>query len=166
MMRTADLKPSGRCGAAALGLAAPVALALGLALGAPAQAHLGGARATVEADRAHFRASRTSVIASAYTVDAMTLANGGRVKEYSGPDGTVFAVTWLAPGRPDLRQLFGANFPTLQADNVRHGPRTRAPLAVSRPDLVVRSGGHSGAFWGVAILPRVAPAGFSVTDLR
>ncbi len=137
-----------------------------LALAAPAHATLGAPRATVEADRSHFAAARKSLAGPGYVVDTMALANGGTVKEYTGPDGTVFAVSWLAPGRPDLRQLFGAHFPTLQAANVRRGPRTRAPLAVNRSDLVVHSGGHSGAFWGVAILPQAAPAGFSITGLR
>jgi hypothetical protein len=137
-----------------------------VALATPAQAYLGGARTTVEADRSRFTASRKSIAGPGYTIDAMTLANGGTVKEFSGPDGMVFAVTWLAPGRPDLRQLFGANFSILQADNARSGPRTRAPLAVNRSDLLVESGGHSGAFWGVAILTRIAPADFSVSDLR
>ena len=84
----------------------------------------------------------------------MTLANGGLVREFTRADGTVFAVTWRGPGRPDLRQLLGDHFQTLQADNVRNGPRTRRPLSVNRSDFIVRTGGHSGAFWGVAFLPQ------------
>jgi hypothetical protein len=111
-------------------------------------------------------ASRASRAASTYAVDVMTLANGGTVKEFSRPDGTVFAVAWMGPGRPDLRQLLGPHFSTVQTDNLRRGPRTRRPLTVNRTDFVVRSGGHSGAFWGVAILPGVTPAGFSAADVR
>jgi hypothetical protein len=143
-----------------------LAALIALALAAPAHASLGASRETVEGDRAHMAASRTSRAASAYTVDIMALANGGTVKEYSRADGTVFAVTWMGSGRPDLRQLLGSRFSTLQADNVRKGPRTRRPLSVNRTDIVVQSGGHSGAFWGVAILPGVAPAGFSAADIR
>jgi len=111
-------------------------------------------------------ASRTSRAAGAFTVDVMALANGGTVKEYSRFDGTVFAVTWLGPGRPDLRQLLGSHFRALQTDNVRKGPRTRRPLSVNRTDFVVQSGGHSGAFWGVAILPAATPAGFTAADVK
>lgn len=136
------------------------------AIAAPAQASLGAPRATVEADRAHMAASRTSRAVSLYAVDAMALANGGTVKEYSRSDGTVFAVTWMGPARPDLRQLLGPHFSALQTDNVRRGPRTRRPLSVNRTDFVVQSGGHSGAFWGVAILPGAAPAGFSAADVK
>jgi hypothetical protein len=111
-------------------------------------------------------ASRASRAVSAYTVDVMVLANGGTVKEFSRPDGTVFAVSWFGPGRPDLRQLLGSHFSAVQTDNVRRGPRTRRPLAVNRADFVVQSGGHSGAFWGVAILPGATPAGFSAADVQ
>jgi hypothetical protein len=82
------------------------------------------------------------------------------------PDGVVFAVTWRGQGRPDLRQLLGDSFQTMQADNTpRGGRRTRTPLSVRRPDLMIQSGGHSGAFWGIAYLPKMAPAGFPVGDL-
>jgi hypothetical protein len=78
----------------------------------------------------------------------------------------VFAVTWRGGGRPDLRQLLGEHFQTLQADNVRAGRRTRRPLSVNRPDLIVLTGGHPGGFWGVAFLPQMAPAGFSTSELK
>lgn len=143
---------------------APAAAFLALAL--PAHAYLGGAYATVEADRAHLAAQLHSTSAATHTVHTLTLANGGMVKEYSRSDGTVFAVTWRAAGRPDLRQLLGEHFDALQQDNRRIGRRTRRPLAVSRPDFIVQSGGHSGAFWGAAFLPQLAPPGFSANDLR
>jgi hypothetical protein len=138
-----------------------------LMLAAPAWAHLGGAYASVDVDRASLGARLQSVVLSTHTVHTLTLANGGIVREYSRGDGAVFAVTWRAPGRPDLRQLLGDHFATLQADNgapLRR--RTRAPLVVTRSDFVVQTGGHSGAFWGVAVLPQMEPAGFSATDLR
>ena len=78
----------------------------------------------------------------------------------------MFAVTWRGPGRPDLRQLLGEHFQTLQDDNVRRGPRTRRPLSVSRSDFIVRTGGHPGGFWGVAFLPQSPPAGFSTAELK
>jgi len=155
-----------RCSASPRRRLAGFAASAILALAAPAWASLGASRDTVEADRAHMAASRASRVTAAYTVDVMALANGGTVKEYSRADGTVFAVTWLGPGRPDLRQLLGSHFSAVQADNVRKGPRTRRPLSVNRTDFVVQSGGHSGAFWGVAILPGVAPASFSAADVR
>lgn len=138
-----------------------------LAVALPAYAHLGGAYASVEADRAHMGARIQSTSAATHTVHTLTLANGGIVREFSRPDGTVFAVTWRAPGRPDLRQLLGEHFNTLQIDNARPPGRwSRQPLNVNRSDFVVQSGGHSGAFWGVAILPQSEPAGFALSDLK
>ena len=79
----------------------------------------------------------------------------------------MFAVSWRGVARPDLRQLLGGYFDTFQSDNALHGGRrSRRPMAVNRSDFVVRTGGHSGAFWGVAILPQAAPAGFSASDLQ
>jgi hypothetical protein len=147
--------------------AALVAGAVWLGLAAPALAALGGAYDSVESDRIHLSARLNSTAAATYTVHALTLANGGVAREYTRGDGVVFAIAWRGPGRPDLRQLLGGYFDTFQADNgLPGGRRTRRPLSVDRPDFIVRSGGHPGAFWGVAYLPQLAPAGFSVNDLQ
>lgn len=127
---------------------------------------LGGGRDSVETDRQHLSARASATAAATHTVNALTLANGEVVREFTRGDGVVFAVTWRGPARPDLRQLLGNRFDAVQADNVLPGGRrTRRPLAVRRPDFVMTSGGHSGAFWGAAWLPGLAPPGFSVKDL-
>jgi hypothetical protein len=145
----------------------PLALAAAICLigTGPAHAALGGAYATVETDRVHMAAQLRSTANGTYTVHAMTMANGEVVNEFTNGDGTVFAVSWHGAGRPDLSQLLGDRFATLQSDNATQGRRRRTPLTVDRTDFVVRSGGHSGAFWGLAYLPRLAPAGFSTSPL-
>jgi hypothetical protein len=138
-----------------------------LAIASSAHAGLGGAFASVQADRAHLGASMASAQTAAWSVHTLTLANRGIVKEFARSDGTVFAVAWHGPGRPDLRQLLGDRFETFQSDNASpSGRRTRRPLGVNRDDFVAHSAGHSGAFWGFAYLPKMAPAGFSTNDLR
>ena len=138
-----------------------------LVFAAPAHAALGGAYDSVLADRAHLSAKLSSSPAATHTVHALTTANGGVAREYARPDGGVFAVSWRGPARPDLRQLLGGYFDTFQADNApRGGRRARRPLAVNRADIVVHTGGHPGAFWGVAYLPKMTPAGFSARDLQ
>ena len=138
-----------------------------LVLAAPAHAALGGAYESVLADRAHLAAKLSSSPAATHTVHALTMTNGGVAREYARPDGGVFAITWRGPARPDLRQLLGGYFDTFQADNApRGGRRARKPLAVNRAEIVVQTGGHPGAFWGVAYLPRMTPAGFAARDLR
>ena len=139
---------------------------LGLTVAAPAHAALGGAFSSVEADRAHFAAKLSSRSAATYQVHTLTLSND-MVREYTAANGTVFAVSWRGVARPDLHQLLGGYFDTFQSDNaLRGGRRARRPMGVSRSDFVVRTGGHSGAFWGVAVLPQAAPAGFSASDLQ
>jgi hypothetical protein len=168
-LRQGGHRRTGTAGPAVLApraLAAAVAGLACLAAAGGAQATLGRARDSVEADRASLSARLGSTAAATHTVQALTLANGVVAREFVRPDGTVFAVTWRGAGRPDLRQLLGDYFITLQADNApRAGRRTRAPLGVNRPDFKLQSGGHSGAFWGVAYLPGLAPAGFSFRDL-
>ena len=132
----------------------------------PASAALGHAYASVEADRAAMGATISSAASGGYTQHTLALPNRSVVKEYTRSDGTVFAVAWQGPGRPDLRQLLGEHFDTLQAENVRVGRRLRRPLSVNRTDLVVTSGGHPGAFWGAALIPPLEPAGFSASDLK
>ncbi len=131
-----------------------------------ARAGLGQPFESVKADRDRMSAHMASATMATHTVSSLTLANGGVVKEFTNKAGVVFAVSWRAPGRPDLQQLLGGGFDTLQADNVgRGGRRMRAPLAVNRSDLIVHTGGHPGAFWGLAYLPQQTPSGFSAADL-
>lgn len=133
----------------------------------PAFAALGQDRASVEADRAHIAASRSTVNGGAYSIEVLALKNQGVVKEYVRSDGVVFAVAWSGPGRPDLRQILGEHFATFQADNRPvNGRRIRRPLVVNRSELIVRSAGHPGAFQGFALLPAVAPPNFSPSELR
>lgn len=144
------------------------ALALGIAaLPVAAHGELGGRYATVLADGEQMHARVRSLPAANYTLHTLELANGGEVRQYAAADGTVFAVAWNGPGRPDLRQLLGPHFETVQTDNVPvQGRFRRHPLAVQRADFVMRTGGHSGAFFGVAYLPRTLPAGVSDKDIR
>jgi len=138
-----------------------------MTLATPALAALGQSYASVETDRARFAAKANVVAASDHTIHALSLANGGVTKEFTRSDGVVFAVSWHGPGKPDLRQLLGGYFDAFQSDNpTLHGHRTRRPPAVNRSDFQLRSGGHPGAFWGVALLPQLAPAGFSVAEAQ
>ena len=130
------------------------------------QASLGGRRDSIDADGRHLSARMSAQSAATHTVHVLTMPNGEVIREFARPDGVVFAVTWRGPARPDLRQLLGPRFDDVQADNILPGGRrTRRPLAVRRGDFQLSSGGHAGAFWGMAYLPASAPPGFSVKDL-
>jgi hypothetical protein len=132
-----------------------------------AQAELGGKAASVNADRTAMKAQLRTVSIGARTVHELTRPNGGSIREFTNAQGQIYAVTWSGPGKPDLRSLLGGYFATFQADNTQRSRlMRRRPPQVSRPGLVIQTGGHMGYFWGVAYIPPLAPAGFSVTDLK
>jgi hypothetical protein len=134
----------------------------------PVLAGLGAGAAGLEVDRAHFAARIERTSGANFSVATLTLPNGGVTKEFSRADGTVFAVAWQGPSRPDLRQLLGARFETFQADNqgAAHRKSRRRPLVSNHADLAVHSAGRPGGFWGFAYLPQLIPAGFSASDLH
>jgi hypothetical protein len=97
-----------------------------------------------------------------YTEVSRTLATGTVVREYADASGTVFAVSWSGPYKPDLKQLLGSHFAAFR-DAAAAGPQRRANRArvpVDTGDLVAHSGGHMGAFEGRAWLRSRLPAGF------
>lgn len=156
--------------------AAVCAALTGAALGvaAPALAELGGtptpppSGATVRALSPLLHAQSSAASAAAYSVTQTTLASGDIVREYVSTAGTVFGIAWSGPMMPDLPTLLGAYF--TQYDSARVAQRTarpgRGPLNVQLPGLVVRSGGHMGAFSGQAYLPQSLPAGVSAADIQ
>lgn len=106
--------------------------------------------------------------AGSYTVRTTTLATGTVVNEYLGADGAVFGIAWHGPRIPDLQSLLGSYFPqyvqgvqTQRANGARRGS-----ASVVGNDLVVRSGGHMGAFAGHAYLPQALPAGVTGGDIH
>ena len=158
-------------------LCAALTCALG-GVAAPASAALGGTPtppppgATSIAATPVVRAASSAVgganAASPYSVTETTLASGTVVREYVSAAGTVFGIAWNGPRMPDLATLLGTYF--TQFDNSRAALRTanpgRGPLDLELPGLVVRSGGHMGAFSGQAYLPQSLPAGVSAADIR
>ncbi len=140
-----------------------------LALSAPAHATLGGKAASIDADRSRLNARMASRAEhTTFTIHEMTQDSGTVTREFVRPDGTVFAVSWQGPQRPNLKQLFGDSyFSRFQSDN-KANPRIRMRRALTstHSDFVVRTGGHSGAFWGFAYLPQTAPGGFPVQTLQ
>lgn len=114
-------------------------------------------------------ASSASSASSSYTVRETTLGNGTVVREYLAADGSVFGIAWRGPQMPDLNDLLGSYFPQyvagVQAARAARGGG-RGPVAVDQSSLVVRSGGHMGAFNGQAWLPQALPAGVSGSDIQ
>jgi hypothetical protein len=133
-----------------------------------AHATLGGTVDTVEQDRVQFHAQIKATQLAAFTVHEMSSANGLVVKEYADRNGTVFAVSWSGPWRPDMQQLLGTYFGSFKHDpNSADGKIAgRHPINVQRDDLVIRSVGHVHAFSGYAYLPQKLPTGLTAADLQ
>ena len=82
-----------------------------------------------------------------------------QVHEFVDATGTVFAVSWSGPFKPDLSKLLGRHFEAFQkGEGRRTGDRTHQ--RVETDDMVVVSAGHMGALIGRAWLPARLPAGF------
>lgn len=158
--------------------AAHATAAMGVLWAVHAQAELGGAPMSPPADdraatvRALQRAMRSAdgaqANAAAYTVREITLGSGTVIHEYTSAAGTVFGLAWRGPSMPDLESLLGSYFPQYTAGvQVAHAARGwRAPVSVDTSGLVIRTGGHMGAFEGQAWLPTALPAGLTGNDIQ
>jgi hypothetical protein len=130
-----------------------------------ASAALGGSIVTVQNDELHMHAARRVASQTGYDVHELTLPSGTVVREFVAPTGTVFAVDWHGPFKPDLNQLLAEYFPRLvAAGQQRHGDHRR--LSVHAPDLVIDSGGRMRGFAGRAYLPALVPATVAIADIR
>ena len=140
-------------------------LPLLLVLSGPAAAALGGSEASIEADQAHLKATRSIVSASQYTVHELQTASGTLIREYVSAQGQVFAVAWQGPLMPDLQQILGSYFADYEA--AATSKRTgRGPVLVQQPGLVVQSGGRMRAFFGRAYIPQLLPAGLALDEIQ
>jgi hypothetical protein len=143
----------------------------------PAHAALGNAptyavtaHASTPANSATARlAQGASSTAASYTVNQTTLSSGTVVSEYVTANNTVFALSWRGPTLAPLQTLLGDYFPTyVQGLATGHAANGGGygPAAVRQSALVVESGGHMGAFYGRAYLPRALPQGVSADDIK
>ena len=128
-------------------------------------ATLGQDGSTVDRDRVQLRAQRSVTQSAGYSVHELTLPGGTQVREYLTSTQQVFAVAWRGPSIPDLQQLLGDYFPRYSTAAKALG-RARRPIAVEESDLVIHTGGHPRAFFGVAYLPQRMPAGMRAEDIR
>ena len=141
------------------------ALLVGAVWANVASATLGEPESSVAAETQLNRASIKRIDLGVYRIQEMQTPWGTRLREYSGPDGKIFAVTWKGPVIPNLRQELGSHFDEFSAGAVA-AKGTRKHLEVRQSDLVVESAGHMRAYHGRAYLPQAVPSGVSVGDLQ
>ncbi|MHB8667589.1 MAG: DUF2844 domain-containing protein [Burkholderiales bacterium] len=148
-----------------LSRALPLFSVLLLAYAGVSQAALGGLPERFDTEGTAV-ASTLSTTMPNYTVRETTLATGTQVREYISSAGIVFAVAWNGPMLPDLKALLGPYFDAMVAESASKPSAGRARIRVSRPEVVIHSGGHMRAFEGSAWIPGQFPAGFSADDVR
>lgn len=102
-----------------------------------------------------------------YIVRETTLGSGTVIREYTSGDGIVFGIAWQGPTIPDLGSLLGGYLRDYSAGvEVAHALRGwRTPVSVSARNLVIKTGGHMGAFSGQAWLPPALPPGLTGNDI-
>lgn len=133
----------------------------------PSGAALGDDHGSVETDRRVLQASLRLSENASYRVSELQTELGVTIRQYETISGTVFAVTWHGPFKPDLRQLLGSHFESYSsAPRAPAALRGRAARIVVPGGAVVQSEGRSRSFSGYAYLPTLMPAGMSVDDLR
>ncbi len=131
----------------------------------PAHATLGEPESTVAAEAQQLKVSVKATQRTGYRMHEMQLPSGTRLREFADTGGTVFAVDWTGPSKPDLRQALGKYFDVyVAAAKTRRA--VRSPLRIREPGFAMDAGGHMRAFTGRAYLPGSVPAGTSVDDLR
>jgi hypothetical protein len=139
-----------------------------LLLPLPALAALGGDISSVQEDQAQMKGTLKTTQATSYTLHEIKGAAGTVVREYVSPDGEVFGVAWQGPAIPNLQQILGSYFQTFseaaQAQRTAH--RSRGPLNIQQPGLVVESNGHARSFSGRAYDPGKLPQGVTANEIR
>ena len=141
------------------------AMVIGALWSAAASATLGEPESSLTTETQLNRASIKQSNYGSYRVHEMQLPSGTVLREYAGPDGKIFAVSWNGPFIPNLRQTLGSYFAEFAA-RAGAGHGNRKHLEVRQPDLVVESGGHMRAHHGFAYLPQAIPSGVAGGDLQ
>ena len=133
-----------------------------------AQAVLGAAQDTVQADQLRFQGRHHQHSQWPMTVHDISLPDGSGIRQFVNPAGQVFAVSWHTRLKPDLAALLGAHYPG--PDALAGTPQgiasARQRRSMRRSYLVLHQGGRVGAFAGLAYVPALVPQGVDADALR
>jgi hypothetical protein len=145
--------------------------ALLLALPLPAMAVLGDNAASVLTDQTRMKGTLRSVDNGTYVMHEITSGAGTVVREFVSPVGVVFGVAWEGQFPPDLQQLLGPYYQQAQraeqAGTQEQQPRrSRAPVVIESPGLVLYETRHMRSFHGQAYIPQLVPQGVQVSEIH
>jgi len=136
------------------------------ALATPALASLGGSVTAVPGEAARMKAAVRVAGHDSYSVHEMKTPQGTVVREYVGPAGVVFAVTWHGPFNPDLQQLFGNYWQQYLTASAIYPSHNHRQQVINEPGLVVQRSGRMRAFSGRAWIPGMLPQNVSAADIK
>ncbi|MGR2681154.1 MULTISPECIES: DUF2844 domain-containing protein [Chromobacterium] len=143
------------------------ALLLGLSLfSGPALATLGqplpAGRAAAAPQALALKAGSSALYSVAQSRDEA----GRLIREFvRQADGVVFAVTWQGASLPDMRQLLGDYFSSYVSSQQSNRAGLNR-LEGRKAGLTVISGGRARAFFGLAYVPALVPAGLDIDQLK
>lgn len=78
-------------------------------------------------------------------------------------NGAVFAASWHGSRMPDLKKLFGSRYQDYESKHQKGSFRNES---VQAGDMIVHTGGHMRAVFGLAFIPALAPPGFTLEDVQ
>jgi hypothetical protein len=119
----------------------------------------------VAKDRARMRANLRIQQRGNYEVHELASPTGTTVREFVGQDSKVFAVSWSGGWRPNLRDIMGVHYDRF-VEGTRGKLRSRGPVRVELPGMIVVMGGHLRNFFGQVYLTDLLPTGVQPQDLR
>ena len=140
-------------------------LLVSVALSQTAFATLGGDAPSLQADRAHLKASSLTVAHMLYSVEEMQTPSGTQIRQYVSPEGVVFAVSWQGAA-PDLQQLLGPYFEQYVTGADAQHARRRGGVHIDDGDLVIDTAGHMRFVVGRAYLRSKVPQGMASDEIR
>ena len=132
-----------------------------------AWAVLGQATTTYPSNAASVFSAPMFAANNLYTMTAVTIDSGIVIKEFTRPDGLVFAVSWRGPVLPDLSSLLGTYFPVFMQANEEAWATGRrgSPVSVAKDGLVVQASGRRPHFFGYAYVTHLTPSGVNIKDV-
>lgn len=129
-------------------------------------ASLGGTLDSIDTDNRVLKGQVRVTRKQAYTVHEIT-TEARKVREFVGPDGKVFAVSWRGSAPPDLRAIFGDYFNEYKEARSSSQPSLKRGSRITRSDkLVVEETGHMRDLRGKAYIPQLVPEGTDIEEIR
>ena len=124
-------------------------------------ASLGDGEGAIAGDRMRMRALHSVARTSQYSVHELKATDGSRVRQFVGPTGIIFAVSWNTLYKPDFADMLGTSYGTYAgaaAEAAKRGGIQRQ-FHHQSADLVVLSTGHMNVYSGYAFRPSLVPPG-------